>query len=153
MTADGEIARVRTYLGSFRWQELEPRPYKEEGNAAFRNISRQVLFDEPTQDCELRYFEMEAGGYSSLERHQHTHAVIILRGRGQCLLGSTVRTVAAFDLVTIPGWTWHQFRATDGEALGFLCMVNRVRDRPQLPGASDLAALKSSPEVAAFLSP
>ena len=38
-----------------------------------------------------------------------------------------------FDLVTIPSWTWHQFRATDGEPLGFLCMVNAERDRPQLP--------------------
>lgn len=152
MMADGETARVRACLGGFRWQGLERRPYKEEGNAAFRNISRQILFDEPAQDCELRYFEMEAGGYSSLERHQHTHAVIILRGRGQCLLGTIVRKVTVFDLVTIPAWTWHQFRATDGEALGFLCMVNRVRDRPQLPSESDLAALKSFPEVAAFLS-
>ncbi len=152
MMADGETARVRACLGGFRWHGLECRPYKEEGDAAFRNISRQILFDEPAQDCELRYFEMGAGGYSSLERHQHTHAVIVLRGRGQCLLGTTVRKVATFDLVTIPAWTWHQFRATDAEPFGFLCMVNRVRDRPQLPSESDLAALKSFPEVAAFLS-
>ncbi len=37
------------------------------------------------------------------------------------------------DLVTIPAWTWHQFRATAGEPCGFLCMVNRERDRPQVP--------------------
>jgi len=30
-------------------------------------------------------------------------------------------------------------------------MVDRVRDRPQLPGPDDLAALRARPEVAAFL--
>ena len=58
---------------------------------------------------------------------------MILRGHGHCLLGDEVVTVKPFDLVTIPSWTWHQFRATQGEKLGFLCMVNQERDRPQLP--------------------
>jgi hypothetical protein len=59
--------------------------------------------------------------------------------------------VRAFDLVTIPAWTWHQFRADAGEPFGFLCMVNRERDRPQLPTEAELAALRAVPEVAAFL--
>ena len=135
----------------FRWQGVEHRPYKQDGSAPFRDISRQVLFEEAALGCELRYFEMQAGGYSTLERHQHMHAVMILRGHGQCLLGTEVRAVAPFDLVTIPPWTWHQFRATGGEAFGFLCMVNRERDRPCLPDAEDLAALRAVPAVADFL--
>ena len=118
-------------------------PYKQDGSAPFKDISRQVLFQEPGMGCELRYFEMDAGGYSTLERHEHAHAVMILRGHGHCLLGDAVVTVKPFDLVTIPAWTWHQFRATQGEPLGFLCMVNQERDRPQLPTAQELAALKS----------
>jgi len=59
--------------------------------------------------------------------------------------------VQAFDLVTIPAWTWHQFRATEGEAFGFLCMVNAERDKPQLPTEQELAELKSHPDIAAFL--
>ena len=31
--------------------------------------------------------------------------------------------------------TWHQFRATGGEPLGFLCLVRRERDKPQRPTA------------------
>jgi gentisate 1,2-dioxygenase len=77
--------------------------------------------------------------------------VMILRGRGKCLLGDEVRDVGPFDLVTIPSWTWHQFRATEGEPLGFLCMVNAERDRPQLPTAEELAALRSDAIVARFL--
>ena len=130
---------------------MEHRPYKEEGSAPFRAISRQVLFEEPALGCELRYFEMEAGGFSTLERHEHMHGVMIFRGHGHCLLGTTVHAVKTGDLVTIPAWTWHQFRATSGEAFGFLCMVNHERDRPQLPTEADLAGLRSVAEVAAFL--
>jgi mannose-6-phosphate isomerase-like protein (cupin superfamily) len=135
----------------YRWDSVAHLPYKEDGAAPFKSISRQVLFTEAALGCELRYFEMDAGGFSTLERHEHMHAVMILRGRGQCLLGEDVRTVKPFDLVTIPSWTWHQFRATEGEPLGFLCMVNAQRDKPQLPTPADLEMLRSHPAVAAFL--
>jgi quercetin dioxygenase-like cupin family protein len=79
------------------------------------------------------------------------HAVLILRGRGHCLIGDKVRTLETRDLVTVPPLTWHQFRATRGEPLGFLCMVNALRDKPQLPSADDLARLNADPAIAAFL--
>ena len=44
--------------------------------------------------------------------------------------------------MTVPSWTWHQFRADAGEAMGFLCMVNRKRDRPVLPTEEERAALR-----------
>ena len=47
--------------------------------------------------------------------------------------------------------TWHQFRATRGEPLGFLCMVNAARDKPQLPSPEDLAKLARNAKIAAFL--
>jgi quercetin dioxygenase-like cupin family protein len=125
--------------------------YKEEGNVSFKAASRQVLFADPALGCEMRYFEVAAGGYSSLERHEHAHAVLILRGHGHGLVGDEVRPVETYDLITIPSWTWHQMRATKGQPLGFLCMVNTVRDRPKLPSAEDLATLRSNPAIAAFL--
>ena len=66
---------------------------------------------------------------------------MIHRGKGQCLVGQRVSDVAIGDLVFIPPQTWHQFRANAGDVLGFLCLVNVERDRPQLPSADDLAAL------------
>ncbi len=56
-----------------------------------------------------------------------------------------------FDLVKIPSWTWHQFRASAGEPMGFLCMVNAERDRPVLPDEAELAAMMRVPAVARFL--
>jgi mannose-6-phosphate isomerase-like protein (cupin superfamily) len=55
------------------------------------------------------------------------------------------------DLVTIQPWTWHQFRATAGGPVGFLCMVNALRDKPRLPSDDDLRELRAYAEVAAFL--
>jgi len=141
----------RPVAGDFRWEAVAHQPYKQDAIAPFKDISRQVLFHEDAIACELRYFEMDAGGFSTLERHQHAHAVMILRGSGDCLVGDEVRPIRQFDLVSIPGWQWHQFRATRGEALGFLCMVNVQRDRPQLPTADELAQLRRIPGVAEFL--
>lgn len=136
---------------AFRWEGVEHLPYKEEGSAPFKDISRQVLVQDPDLDCELRYFEMAPGGHSTLERHQHVHGVMILRGRGHCMVGQEVREVGERDLVTIPPMAWHQFRASRGEAFGFLCMVNVARDKPQLPTDEDMAAMRADARVADFL--
>ncbi len=134
-----------------RWEGVELHPYKELDSAPFKAISRQTLFSDPRLLGELRYFEIEPGGYSTLERHEHMHAVLILRGQGTCLVGTTVHGLRPHDLVTIAPMTWHQFRASAGEPLGFLCLVNSERDRPQLPSPADLAAFRADPAIAAFL--
>ena len=135
----------------YRWEGVDQLPYKEDDRALFNSITRQVLFSDPEMDAELRYFEMAPGGFSTLERHAHMHAVLILRGRGHCLVGGEVRPIGTRDLVTVPPMTWHQFRANRGEPLGFLCMVNASRDKPQLPSAEDLAKLEADAGIAAFL--
>src|SRR3989475_1405541 len=135
----------------YRWEGVEELPYKEDDRALFKSVTRQVLFADPELHGELRYFEMAPGGFSTLERHQHMHAVLILRGRGHCLVGDEVKAIETRDLVTVPAMTWHQFRAAQGEPLGFLCMVNATRDKPQTPSAEDLARLEGDAAVAAFL--
>lgn len=119
--------------GDFRWDGVDRLRYKEEGSAPFKDITRQVLFAQPDQGCELRYFEVAPGGHSTLERHQHTHAVLILRGRGTLRLGDQVQAIGEHDLVTIGPLVWHQLHAAPDSALGFLCLVSKERDKPQLP--------------------
>lgn len=135
----------------FRWSNVDLLAYKAEGSAPYKDVTRQVLFDDPGMGCQLRYFEVAADGYSTLERHEHRHAVMILRGHGRCLVGGHVIAVGPHDLVEVPPLAWHQFRADAGEPLGFLCMVNRERDRPQLPTDADLAALRADPRIDEFL--
>jgi quercetin dioxygenase-like cupin family protein len=146
-----KAAPFRAFAENFRWDDVSLLAYKEEGSAPFKAITRQVLFQDDALRCELRYFEVAPGGYSTLERHEHTHGVMILRGSADVLVGDEVRSVKTHDLVRIPPMTWHQFRTTGDEPMGFLCMVNVERDKPQLPTDADLDAMKANPAVADFL--
>ena len=148
MAADHNVHRKAK---DYRWEGVDELPYKEDARALFKSVTRQVLFSDPQMQAELRYFEVAPGGFSTLERHRHMHAVLILRGRGHCLVGSEVRAIDARDLITVPPMTWHQFRASTGEPLGFLCMVDATRDKPQLPSAADMAELETDAKIAAFL--
>lgn len=150
-------AAHRRHHGDYRWEGVDVHAYKElpaageqAVGALFRDVTRQVLLEAPGLACQLRYFEVEAGGHSTLERHEHVHGVMVLRGRGRCLVGSEVIDIDAHDLVTVPPMTWHQFRADD-EPLGFLCLVNTERDRPVLPTEVDLEELRRHPDVAGFI--
>ena len=134
-----------------RWEGVDVRAYKQEDAAPFRDVTRQILFEDSSLACQLRYFEVAPGGHTTLERHAHVHAVMIARGRGECLVGDRVYAIGEHDLVTVPPRTWHQFRATSDAPLGFLCMVNGERDRPELPDADDLATLKQDPAIARFI--
>lgn len=136
----------------FRWEDVPLLAYKEDGGTHFKSITRQVLFDDDDPaGSQLRYFEIAPGGHSTLERHDHIHSVMIVRGRGQALVGRDIHALETNDLIRIPPQTWHQFRATAGESLGFLCIVRSERDKPQRPTPADLAALAADPKVGAFM--
>ena len=137
--------------GEFRWSGIPVLDYKANGNH-FAGITRQVLFDGGDGlSCQLRYFEIEPGGYSSLERHHHAHAVMIVRGAGGALVGDRLLELGLHDLVRVPSLTWHQFRAGNATPLGFLCVVNCERDVPERPDDQALARLRARPEIAAFI--
>ena len=120
------------------WADIEPRRYKEEEEelARFRDVTRHTLLGagpasgEAGLGFELRYFEVAPGGCSSLERHEHGHAVVIVKGRGAVRLGEATEPVSALDVVYVAPQDVHRFSADAGETLGFLCVVDRVRDRP-----------------------
>jgi quercetin dioxygenase-like cupin family protein len=136
----------------FAWENVPVLAYKDGG--PYRGVTRQVLFDgDATLPVQWRYFEVAPGGHSTLERHEHIHYVLVLRGRGRCLVGDRVSEIGEHDLVEVPRLAWHQFRAADDAPLGFLCLVSALRDRPQLPGAADLEELRRAPAVADFIRP
>src|SRR3954447_17421083 len=141
----------RPHVDTLRWRDVHVMEYKRDGSAPYRDVTRQVLFDDDTLACQLRYFEVAPGGHTTLERHEHAHAVVVQHGRGRCLVGDRVYDLVPLDLVHVPALTWHQFRAAYDAPLGFLCMVNATRDRPQLPRADDLARLLDNPAIAAFV--
>jgi mannose-6-phosphate isomerase-like protein (cupin superfamily) len=147
------LSEGRTHVpesGPFRWEGVPLQPYKDEGSH-FRDVTRQVLFEDAGIGAELRYFEIGPGGWSSLERHQHVHAVMIVQGAGRALVGDHILELKPRDLVRVPPLTWHQFKAAPDSSLGFLCLVARGRDRPERPDAAALRALRSTAAIAEFI--
>ena len=137
-------------FNAFGWENVPLLSYKEGG--PYKDVTRQILFEgEESLPVQWRYFEVQLGGHSTLERHEHIHWVLILRGRGACLVGDEITDIAEHDLVEIHAMHWHQFRAAEDAPLGFLCLVAAARDRPQLPSADDLAALRQDATIADFI--
>jgi ribulose-bisphosphate carboxylase large chain len=79
---------------------------------------------------QVRYFELEPGGFTSLERHHHSHVVIGVRGRGRVRVGETDYSIAPFDTVYIGPEKPHQLRAIGRAQFGFFCIVDAERDKP-----------------------
>ena len=144
------ITHVRR-TGDFRWDGIPVSAYKP-GGSHFAGITRQLLFEGGEGlGCQLRYFEIEAGGYSSLERHRHAHAIIVVRGEGRALVGDRILDLGTYDLVNVSPLTWHQFRAGGEAPFGFLCLVDCGRDTPERPDPETLAALRTNPAIAEFI--
>jgi quercetin dioxygenase-like cupin family protein len=121
----------------YRWSGIDLREYKA-ADAPFKDVTRQTLLGEGEGEGAgedglpfvTRYFEVAPGGYTTLEQHQHPHTVIVVRGSGTAVLGENSYEIGALDCVYVAPDTIHQFKATGREPLGFICIVDRVRDRP-----------------------
>ncbi|NLW31599.1 MAG: cupin domain-containing protein [Fibrobacter sp.] len=126
--ADMDILRCK----SFRWDNRTVESYKSEGPVNFKGISRQNLtgnFGEKTS-FDLRYFEIEPQGYSSLERHEHEHVIIGARGKGIVKKGGTEHLIRPHDIAYVRPHEVHQIINRWDKPFGFYCIVDHERDKP-----------------------
>ncbi len=115
------------------WDGVRVLPYAVYGDG-YRGITRRILAAPDAAAFELRYFELEPDGHSSLDRHAHVHVVVCHRGRGRVRLGDELREVGYGDVVYVAPHEPHQFLNPYSEPFGFLCIVDRERDRPEPNG-------------------
>jgi quercetin dioxygenase-like cupin family protein len=137
---------LRRFHRQFRWEHTELEPYKLSAHAGeFAGASRQVLVGKRGERVafHLRYFELQAGGYTSLEHHRHSHVVVGVRGRGVVRVGEESYTLKPLDAIYIGPEQAHQLRATGRSRFGFFCIVDARRDRPR-PVKSSRAAVGAS---------
>lgn len=88
---------------------------------------------------QVRYFEVAAEGFTTLEHHQHEHVVVILRGHGEVCLDGTWHAIDFGDAVYVAPHEVHQLRNTGREPFGFLCLVDADRDQPIVVASVDPA--------------
>jgi quercetin dioxygenase-like cupin family protein len=116
---------VRRSTGEGSWEGVTPRGYAS-------GAERHTLIGaaEGARDVELRYFRIPAGGSSALESHPHEHAILILHGRAEALLGEEVAEVGPGDALFVASGEPHRLTAAGREPLGFLCTALVDRGRP-----------------------
>ena len=133
------------HAGAFAWEGRAPVAYKTSTALPFRDVTRTELIGTAGEQTafDLRYFEIAAGGHSSLERHDHTHVIIAAHGSGTLLSGEASLTLSPFDVAYVPPQQVHQLRNESPEPFGFFCIVNHHRDRPRAPVAINHVELPS----------
>ncbi len=94
---------------------------------------------------ELRYFELQPGAVSRLEKHEHEHFVIVKRGVGYAVVGETLTEIGPDDVIYVAPLELHQFVNRADEPFGFYCFVDAHRDYSQEPSQEELDRLMSSP--------
>ncbi|MHC4536058.1 MAG: cupin domain-containing protein [Planctomycetota bacterium] len=113
---------IHRKLKGYNWSGVPIEQY-DQGGAV--KATKRVLIGtrEGAKNFEVRYFEVEPGERTSLDRHQHEHGVYILRGCARLLMDKHVVEVESGDVVYIPPNEVHQFESIGEEPLGFLCVV------------------------------
>lgn len=129
----GNHSKVIRHQGNLTWQDIPLEPYKET-TETWKGVTRRELSGKrgESQRFHVRYFEIAPGGYTTLEKHEHEHVVVPLRGRGEVQFGCYIYKVGLGDVVYVAPNDPHQFRNPEDaqEAFGFLCIVNAERDIP-----------------------
>jgi quercetin dioxygenase-like cupin family protein len=147
-------SKVIKCTGNYSWNNIPKKVYKDNLDC-YEGVHRYSLLGEESNEHALnfhtRYFEVSPGGYTSLEQHRHPHSVIVIRGKGSIVLGNEIYDLALHDVVYVAPETMHQFHADKNEPLGFICIVDRYRDKPQLPSDEQVASVITSGKVGGII--
>lgn len=141
---------------TFRWAEVDEEGYKfslgDERGMGWRDVTRHTIGrpDDLGADFELRYFELQPGGYSSVEKHAHVHLVVAVRGAGRALVGDKLVALKPLDALYVPSLTPHRWLNEGDEPFGFLCTVDADRDPPQPLDDAEWEALRANPVTAPY---
>lgn len=132
------------------WEGIEAAGYTPDapGTGVSRHTivgSRKSDPNEPGPKMELRYFEVQCGAASRLEKHEHEHYVIVRRGFGYAVIGDTATEIGPNDVIYVGPLQLHQFVNRGDEPFGFYCFVDACRDFSREPTLDELARLEASP--------
>lgn len=131
-----EIIEHLPFVSNFTWKGRHPSEYKSSNELPFKDVSRHELLERIGEESgfDLRYFEIGPGGYSSREKHVHTHAIIVARGKARLVINDKAYELQPFDIAHVPPLAVHQFlNESSDEPFGFFCIVDHDRDRPMAP--------------------
>ena len=119
-------------MKDFRWEGRAPEENKSDKLLHLKksaepnwseNQAKKTKFD-------LRYFELEPGGFSSFEKHVHEHVIIAARGNGILIKGNERFIMEPNNIAYVGPLEPHQFRIESESAFGFFSIVDHDLDKP-----------------------
>ena len=119
------MSSIHQFIGNkqdFLWEGVKKETPISEG---LKLITKQILVGsrDGAPHFSMRYFCLEPGGHTKLEKHAHEHGVIILHGKGKVRLGDIIHDLSPLDSIFISGDDLHQFTNPFNESFGFICVI------------------------------
>ncbi len=123
-------------FNDYEWQGRNSVVYKKTNTTSFEGVRRVELIGNNGElsRFDLRYFEISQNGFSSKEKHQHIHVIIVVRGVGEIHIGDKVFSAKKNDVLYVKPMATHQLKNISEEPFGFYCIVDHDRDRPIISG-------------------
>ncbi len=118
----GTVHKFKGKEGEVSWEDVSIKHYD---SPDMKGLTKRVLIGqkEGAPYFVMRYFEVEVGGWTSLDKHPSDHGVIILKGKGKVLLGDEEIEIGFGDVVYVPPNEIHQFKNIGEEVLRFICVI------------------------------
>ena len=112
--------------GNYQWEGVPVRKYNDE----FEGVTKQVVIgpDDRAPHFVIRYFHLEPGTHSNLERHPHDHGVVVMHGKARVQINEEFYEVGPLDAIYISGGDLHQFTVMGNEPLGFMCVIKNKEE-------------------------
>ena len=112
--------------GNYQWEGVPVRKYNDE----FEGVTKQVVIgpDDRAPHFVIRYFHLEPGTHSNLERHPHDHGVVVMHGNARVQINEEFYEVGPLDAIYISGGDLHQFTVMGNEPLGFMCVIKNKEE-------------------------
>jgi quercetin dioxygenase-like cupin family protein len=105
----------------FRYTDVEA---KDAGEGTSKLNVRWLISKEiGAKNFAMRFFEMDAGGYSPLHSHNWEHEIFILEGEGVAVSGEKQVRFEAGDAIFVPANEKHQLRNSGKKLCKFLCLI------------------------------
>lgn len=121
------VHRYKGKDGSYDWDGVIPDSYALRG-AKGSTVRYLIGPAEKSPNFEIRYFEVEPGGQTSLDFHAHDHGVVVVRGKGKVLLAQGEEISLSFgDVLYIRPYEMHRLVPIGDEPFGFICVVPAKR--------------------------
>jgi len=124
---------IKKFIGEWpqapAWDGQRSRSYPTTTEYAEVTENWLIGKNEGAQNFALRYYRVEANGFTRRENHPYDHGIVILHGRGEALIGSEKQPFSQGDMLYIPPDVEHQMVNTGDGAMGFLCIIPAKRQK------------------------